>query len=66
MLSLAVTRSCHGEVTKSRAKGAVLGVFFLTDNALNRIPFGTNTRTDEPIEMPLEDSSLTGTVCYVG
>ena len=33
-------------------KGAILGVFFPTDNALYSLAFGTHKKTTEPIEMP--------------
>jgi len=33
-------------------EGAVLGVFFHTDNALYSIAFGTHTEMAEPIAMP--------------
>ena len=49
---MAVARSSSGGVTKSQGEGAILGVFLPTDNALYSIPFGTYTKTAEPIEMP--------------
>jgi len=33
-------------------EGAVLGVFFPTENVLYSIAFGTHTKTAEPIEIP--------------
>jgi len=39
-------------MTKTQGQGAVLGVFFSTDNTLYRIAFGTHTKTAGPIEMP--------------
>jgi len=51
MLPIAVARSSGG-VTKSRGEGAILGVFYPTDNTLYSIAFGTHTKTTEPIEMP--------------
>jgi len=39
-------------VTKSLGEGAVLGVFFLFDNALYSIAFWIHTKMAEPIEMP--------------
>jgi len=38
-------------VTKSQGEGAVLGVFFPIDKALNSIAFGTHTKMAEPIDM---------------
>jgi len=52
MLPVAVARSSSGTVTKSQGKGATLGVFFLNDNALYSVAFGTHTKTAEPIDMP--------------
>jgi len=52
MLPMAVARSSSSRVTKSQGEGAVLGVFFPTDNALYSIAFVTNIKTAEPIEMP--------------
>jgi len=52
MLPMAGARSTSGTVTKSQWEGAVLGVFFPSDNALYSIVFGTHTKTAEPIEMP--------------
>ena len=49
MLPMAMAQS-SGRVMKGER--AVLGVFFLIDNALYRIAFGTHTKTAEPIEMP--------------
>jgi len=49
MLIMAVARSSSGRVTKSQGGGAILGVFFSTDNALYSIAFGTHTKTAEPI-----------------
>ena len=39
-------------VTKTQGEGAILGVFFPTDNALYSWAFGTHTKTAVPIEMP--------------
>ena len=52
MSPMAVARSSCGRVTKSQGEGAVLGVFFPTDNALYSIAFGIHTKTAELIEMP--------------
>jgi len=49
---MALDRSSSNRVTKSQREGAILGVFFPTDNALYSIAFGTHTKTAEPIEMP--------------
>jgi len=49
---MAVALSSSGRVTKSQGEGAVLGVFFPTDNAVYSRAFGTRTKTAEPIEMP--------------
>jgi len=49
---MAVTRSSSDRVTKSQGKGAILGVFLPTDNALYSILFRTPTKTAELIEMP--------------
>jgi len=38
---MAVDRSSSDRVTKSQGEGAVLEVFFSTDNALNSIAFGS-------------------------
>jgi len=35
-----------------KKEGTILGSFFLTDNALYSIAFGTHTKTAEPIDMP--------------
>ena len=43
MFPMAVARSSSGRVTKSEGEGAILGVFFPTDNALYSIT--------KPIEM---------------
>ena len=51
-LPINVARSFSGGVTKSQRKGAISGVFFPTNNALDSIAFGTHTKTAEPIEMP--------------
>ena len=51
MLSMAVARFSYWRVTKSQGEGAVLGVFFPTDNAVYSIAFGTHTKTAESIEM---------------
>jgi len=48
---IAYGRSSVCWVTKFKGKGAILGVFFPTDNALYSITFGTHTKTAEPIEM---------------
>jgi len=48
---MAVARSSSGRVTKSSGEGAVLGVFFPTDNALYCIAFGNHTKTAQPIEL---------------
>jgi len=37
---------------KISKEGAILGIFFPTDNALYSTAFGTHTKTAEPIEMP--------------
>jgi len=47
-----VARSSSGGVTQSQGEGAILGVFFPTDNALYSIAFGTHTKMAELIEMP--------------
>jgi len=44
-LSMAVARSSFGRVMKSQGEGAVLGVFFPTDNVLYSIAFGICTKT---------------------
>jgi len=41
---MAVARSSSGTVTKSQEKGAISGVFFLIDNALYSVAFGTYTK----------------------
>ena len=60
MLPMAVARSSSGRVTKSQGQGAVLGVFFRTDNALSSRAFGTDTKTAEPIEMPFGMMTVVG------
>ena len=52
MLPMAVTPSSSDTATKSQEEGAVLGVFFLVNNALYSTAFATHTETSEPIEMP--------------
>ena len=52
MLPVAMARPSSGGVTKSQGEGAILGVFFPTENALYSRAFGTHTKTAEPIEMP--------------
>jgi len=42
MLPMAVARSSSSRVTKFQGGGAVLGVFFPTDNALYSIAFGNH------------------------
>ena len=58
MLFMAVARSFSDGVTKSQKKGAILGVFFPTDNALYSTAFGAYTKTAKPLEMPFEMSGL--------
>ena len=52
MLPIAVARSSSGGLTKSQRDGALLKVFFSTDNALYSRAFGTHTKTAKSIEMP--------------
>ena len=49
MLPIAVAWSSSDGVTQYQKEGAILGVFFPTDNALYIIAFGTHTETAEPI-----------------
>ena len=56
MLPMAVARFSSGRVTKSQ--GAILEIFFNTDNALYSIAFETHTKTAEPIEMSFGISGL--------
>jgi len=48
---MAVARSFSGRVTKSRREGVISEVFFLNDNALYSIAFGTHTKRAEPIKL---------------
>jgi len=57
---MAVARSSSGRVSKSQGEGAVLGVFFRTDNALSSRAFGTDTKTAQPIEMPFGMMTVVG------
>jgi len=50
MLPIALARS-PGGVTQSQEEIPILRVFFLIDNALYNIAFGTHTKTAEPIQM---------------
>jgi len=50
MLPMAVYRSSNN-VRISQGEGTIFGVFFLIDNVLYNIAFGTHTKTAEPIEM---------------
>ena len=52
MLPMAVAWSSSDGVTKPQGKGAILGVFFPSDNALFSITVGTHTKTADLIEMP--------------
>jgi len=62
MLPMVMARSSSGRVTKSQGEGAVLGVFFPTDNALCgiAIAFETHTKTAEPIDMPFDMMTRVG------
>jgi len=52
----------------SQGKGAVLGVFFPTENALYSIAFETHAKMAEPIEMPfgMMNGLRLRNGCYVG
>jgi len=52
MLPMAMAWSSSGRVTKCQGEGAVMGVWFPTDDALYSIAFGTRTKTAESIEKP--------------
>ena len=43
-----------------KRKGAILGVFFHTDNALYSIAFETHTKKAKPIEMPFGSMTRMG------
>jgi len=49
---MAVAQSSSGRSTKSQGGGAILGVFFPIDNALQSITFWTYTIMAEPIKKP--------------
>jgi len=49
-----------GRELKSQGEGAIMGVFYPTNNALYSIAFGTHTKTDEQIEMPFRMMSGLG------
>jgi len=57
---MAVAQSSSGRVTKTQGEGAVLEVFFPTDNAFYSIAFGTDTKMAELIKMPFGMMTLVG------